>query len=618
LNFEAYERKKKRLNEIQSAMSGILSSFSLTHQVQSIEKDKHQMENEQFHLVVVGEFSRGKSTFVNAMLGRRMLPSSKEPTTAVISKIVYGEQPEYVLHYKSGGEQSISEETFSDIKAQSEEGVNIKDTGEKRERLADIEYVEIRYPLPFCKNHVEVVDTPGTNDLNAGRVEITHNYLRRADAAILVLWATQVLTQSELDFLRKQLLGNQIHDIFVVINGKDNCKDGDESRVVEYVLQHLSKEITQGLRVFPVSSKQALNWRRKEQGEKLPASALRWTPKSIEETGFPAFEEALTRFLDEEQGRVKLEKYVARMQQYFEAVETQIQSQYGAAAHSTDELRIQLRELRPKVRKAKADATQIMKTMEASLFAREPEIANEAQKTFQQMQQAALKAVDECALDASGGEVQHQVDVATTPIQEEFIEKCAQLQEMWTREAWNRALEALRRIWTDIELEHNENLPVTFRHDFSVQFENNVTQAQSDSKEAGVGDWIKLGVCTALGGVTFLACMAAVVGVCALGEFYGERKQREDEKKAIHKKYNEQYRPFIDNTKEQYRKTVSQICAQLSEEVEGRLDDMEQQLASVVQMKEASEADAEAVKAKLSERYDAVQRLKKELAEVTA
>ena len=76
--------------------------------------------DEKFNLVVVGEFSRGKSTFVNALLGCPMLPVSKSPTTAVISKIVYGENSEYIVHYKSGESKTISEEEFLDIKAQSE------------------------------------------------------------------------------------------------------------------------------------------------------------------------------------------------------------------------------------------------------------------------------------------------------------------------------------------------------------------------------------------------------------------------------------------------------------------------------------------------------------------
>ena len=620
-SFVNYEKKKVCLGSMFSRLSGIFADFLLTNQVNSVSEDRRQLENEQFHLVVVGEFSRGKSTFVNALLGRKMLPSSKSPTTAVISKIVYDETPGYIVHYHTGEEKAVSEKEFESIKAQSEGSVlqAMKSAvgAAPKVKLNEIEYVEIRYPLPFCKNHVEVIDTPGTNDLNVGRVEITHNYLRKADAAILVLSATQPLTRSELDFLRQHLLGNQINYIFVIINGKDKCKGGDESRVMEYVMNQLSSEVMQGLRIFPVSSKQALTWRRRENGETLKASVMKSMPSSIEESGFPVFEEALLRFLDEEQGRAKLEKYAARIRHYFEVIETQIQSQYEAANHSTDDLRHQLIELRPKVRKAKADASHIMKEMEAGLVARETELVNEAQKAFQNMKQAAVRAVDKCDYDASDDEIQHQIAVETTPIQEELLERTGKLQEGWTREAWDKSLAELRRIWSDMELKQNENLPQALRHNFSVKFDRNI-RSDSGSDDIGVKDWLKLGLGTAVFGLPFLATMAGVYGLFKLCEYGGKKEEKEDRKKAVRKQYDEQYQPFVSKTKEQYRSAVSQLCAQLEAEVKGRLDDMEQQLASIVQMKEASERDVGAVKEKLTYQYERVQQMKKELAEVMA
>ena len=269
-------------------------------------KIKHQSFNpdgkKPFRILVLGEFSRGKSTFINALLGCRLLPASKNPTTAVISKIVYGETPEYIVHYKSGETKSISEDEFRDIKAPSEVDAlisgrlkdKIKPIVKRQEKLDDIDYVEIRYPLPLCKNNVEVVDTPGTNDLNVERVNITYNYLRKADVVILVLWATQLLSKSELDFLREQVIGDQVNKISIVINGKDQCKTLDEeARVIQFVHDHLASVGSNDIKVFLLSSKEALAWKRKENGEELPRSTKKWLPDSLESTGFMEFEQAL-------------------------------------------------------------------------------------------------------------------------------------------------------------------------------------------------------------------------------------------------------------------------------------------------------------------------------------
>ena len=97
-----YITKRDHLQSILSSIRVVLSDFYLKSKEEAVKADFYRLNDERFILVVVGEFSRGKSTFVNALLGRRMLPVSKSPTTAVISKIVYGETSEYIVHYKSG------------------------------------------------------------------------------------------------------------------------------------------------------------------------------------------------------------------------------------------------------------------------------------------------------------------------------------------------------------------------------------------------------------------------------------------------------------------------------------------------------------------------------------
>ena len=92
-----YITKRDRLQSILSSIRVVLSDFNLKSKEEAVKADFYRLNDEKFNLVVVGEFSRGKSTFVNALLGRRMLPVSKSPTTAVISKIIYGETSAYIV-----------------------------------------------------------------------------------------------------------------------------------------------------------------------------------------------------------------------------------------------------------------------------------------------------------------------------------------------------------------------------------------------------------------------------------------------------------------------------------------------------------------------------------------
>ena len=118
MDLAGYQEKKEKLQAAQRAMAAAARELSLDRQAGSLEEDAALLAKEKFELVVVGEFSRGKSTFINAMLGRTILPVSKNPTTTVISKIVYGGQPAYTLHSKTGQpDQPLTEAEFSRLVA---------------------------------------------------------------------------------------------------------------------------------------------------------------------------------------------------------------------------------------------------------------------------------------------------------------------------------------------------------------------------------------------------------------------------------------------------------------------------------------------------------------------
>ena len=105
------------INSLQK-LEEIYSYLNMPQATQRMRKILTRMENDTFHLLIVGEFSRGKSTFVNALLGRKILPASKNPTTAIISKIVYGEKPDYHICYREEAEpRHLSEEEFIKLTA---------------------------------------------------------------------------------------------------------------------------------------------------------------------------------------------------------------------------------------------------------------------------------------------------------------------------------------------------------------------------------------------------------------------------------------------------------------------------------------------------------------------
>jgi ribosome biogenesis GTPase A len=211
-----------------------------------------RLEEEKFHLVVLGEFNHGKTTFVNALLGAPVLPMGVTPTTAVIHQVIHGARGASVID-EEGGARGISFEEVGRFE------VGGAASGE------NVRYLEVSYPSPLLEGGVVLVDTPGVNDLNSTRAEITYSYVPRADAILFLLDAGQILKESERTFLANKLLAQSRDKVLFVIN-KVDLLDGDEKeQAMAYARTQLAKLIPEP-KVYAISSEQALGGDREGAG----------------------------------------------------------------------------------------------------------------------------------------------------------------------------------------------------------------------------------------------------------------------------------------------------------------------------------------------------------------
>jgi predicted GTPase len=234
-----------------------------------------KLEEDRFHLVVVGEFNHGKTTFVNALLGEAVLPVGVTPTTAAIHHIRWAARPEALVVSSSGVRSAIP---FEEAKRFAVGG------GATTE---DVDYLEIGYPAPLLEERILLVDTPGVNDLSLQRADITYSYIPRADAVLFLLDAGQILKESERVFLNDKLLKASRDKIVFVIAKWDLLSPDEQREALAYARNHLSKLVKEPV-VLPVSAEMAL-------GGNSAAS------------GLPELVTHLTRFLAEERGRILLD-----------------------------------------------------------------------------------------------------------------------------------------------------------------------------------------------------------------------------------------------------------------------------------------------------------------------
>jgi len=220
-----------------------------------------RLREERLVLVVLGEFNHGKSTFVNALLGGSILPSGITPTTALIHEVRHGESPraEVVFRAKSTGTDVIDPLRVAGGERKEVPWAKIADLVVGGDLIPDdVLRVELEYPAKVLENKVTLVDTPGVNDLNLQRAEITYGYVPRADAVVFLLDAGQILKESERRFLREKLLGAGRDRIVFAINKADTLDESEREQVLTYAKKQLA-QIVPGAPTLLISAERQLN-----------------------------------------------------------------------------------------------------------------------------------------------------------------------------------------------------------------------------------------------------------------------------------------------------------------------------------------------------------------------
>ena len=248
-----------------------------------------KLEEDRFHLVVVGEFNHGKSTFVNALLGENALPVGVTPTTAAIHHIRYADKPEATVVFRSGRKEPLPFEQVREFAVGGARALSVHNASVPApEAEADeVDYVEVGYPATLLKERILLVDTPGVNDLSLQRADITYSYIPRADAVLFLLDAGQILKESERVFLEEKLLKASRDKIVFVITKWDLLSPSEREEALAYAKNQLARFVRDPI-VFPVSAEQALSG-------------------SAATSGLGELVSHLTRFLAEERGRILLD-----------------------------------------------------------------------------------------------------------------------------------------------------------------------------------------------------------------------------------------------------------------------------------------------------------------------
>ena len=287
--------------------------LDLNGNINGIDEILKRMANDNFNVAIVGEFKRGKSTVINALLGKNILPVDVLPTTATLNKITYNVTPFVTVEYKDGRKEQIGIEELDNYVT--------KLTRESEERAKTIKEAVVYYPINYCKNGVTIIDTPGLND-DAAMTEVTMSVLPTIDAALMVIMAQAPFSESERDFLESKIITSDLGRVLFVVTGIDLLDEEDVDRVLENIKRRIQEHVLKKAEsVYGVDSREYQTYQRKLgninlyglSAKKALKAKVKGDVQMLEDSCFPTFEAALEKFLSEERGAITLSVPVSRI-----------------------------------------------------------------------------------------------------------------------------------------------------------------------------------------------------------------------------------------------------------------------------------------------------------------
>lgn len=206
--------------------------------------DKLQRRAEEpMKVAITGQFSSGKSTFLNALLAKNILPTGITPVTSKVNYIRYGQEFKIKVRYLDGRDE------YHDIS-------NISHFTDQREFVEDIAYLTLYAPLDILKD-VVFVDTPGLNSQAHSDTETTSRVLKEVDGIIWLTLIDNAGKQSELEVL-ENYLGEYQNKSLCVLNQKDKFTPQQIEQTTEYIKEAFGEFFSD---VIPISAMQALESR---------------------------------------------------------------------------------------------------------------------------------------------------------------------------------------------------------------------------------------------------------------------------------------------------------------------------------------------------------------------
>ncbi|MDO5336379.1 MAG: dynamin family protein [Eubacteriales bacterium] len=354
--YESYHGMVANINTALANMADLCGRLELTEAQEKLENSKNTLTQNKFSVGIMGEFKRGKSTVINALLGQEIMPADILPCSATMNRVTYDTNPRAEVIMHDGTVKNVNIDGIADYVTKTNE--------DNANRASMVDQAVVYYPCIFCQNGVDIVDTPGLND-DERMDKISEEIIPKLDAVIMVVVPGAPFSVSEANFVRNKLMASDVGRLIFVVNKIDTIrKPKDRERCVQGIKEKVQKAVLDktkevygedspeyeetkskvgNIRIYPISAANALDGRL-EHDEDL-----------VEESGIKAFEDGLTYLLTAERGVLQLIKPIQEITAAYTNVKSAAQALKESQKLSAAEFEKRQKEAMEKIEKLRAE-----------------------------------------------------------------------------------------------------------------------------------------------------------------------------------------------------------------------------------------------------------------------
>jgi len=257
-----------------------------------------RLEKEQFHLAVLGQFKRGKSTFLNALMGEEILPASVVPLTAIPTFIRWGTEPMVRIIYENDRDpEEFVPEPGENLSAYLNLFVTEKENPENKKGVLQ---AEVFHASELLASGLVLIDTPGIGSTFRHNTMTTLNFLPQCDAALFLVSADPPVTEVEVKFLKEVV--TKVSRLFFIFNKIDYLREKDREVAISFFREVLAGQagLDEDVAVFPLSALNALD------------ACISGNDRGLEESGLGKVKAHLIDFLVNEKAKALSEAMVGK------------------------------------------------------------------------------------------------------------------------------------------------------------------------------------------------------------------------------------------------------------------------------------------------------------------